>query len=251
MEILQTFDDLNRLGRKGLAVLIDPDKCSNNHLKRLIDTGLECDLDYFVVGGSLILKDQLDQIIRSIKSSCEIPVISFPGNINHLCRYADGILFLSLISGRNPEYLIGQQVQAAPLLKQMDIEVISTGYMIVGNNDTTVAYISNTQPIPLNNISIAVSTALAGEMLGLKTIYLDAGSGAKYPVPYEMINSVKNNISIPLIVGGGIKTQESAVAALSAGADIIVIGNGVEEKLDLLIKISKVINDYNSKLEVH
>ena len=251
MEILQTFDDLNRLGRKGLAVLIDPDKCSNTHLKWLIDTGLKCDLDYFVVGGSLILKDQSELIIRSIKSSCEIPVISFPGNISQLCRYADGILFLSLISGRNPEYLIGQQVQAAPLLKQMDIEVISTGYMIVGNSDTTVAYISNTQPIPLNNISIAVSTALAGEMLGLKTIYLDAGSGAKYPVPYEMINSVKNNISIPLIVGGGIKTQEAAVAALSAGADIIVIGNGVEEKLDLLIKISKVIYDYNSKLEVH
>jgi len=251
MEILQTFDDLNRLGRKGLAVLIDPDKCTNTHLKRLIDTGLKCDLDYFVVGGSLILKDQSELIIRSIKSSCEIPVISFPGNISQLCRYADGILFLSLISGRNPEYLIGQQVQAAPLLKQMDIEVISTGYMIVGNSDTTVAYISNTQPIPLNNISIAVSTALAGEMLGLKTIYLDAGSGAKYPVPYEMINSVKNNISIPLIVGGGIKTQEAAGAALSAGADIIVIGNGVEEKLDLLIKISKVIYDYNSKLEVH
>jgi len=251
MRILQTFDDLNRLGRKGLAVLIDQDKCNNNHLKRLIDTGLECDLDYFVVGGSLILEDQLDSIIGSIKSSCEIPVILFPGNINHLSRHADGILFLSLISGRNPEYLIGQQVQAAPLLKQMDIEVISTGYMIVGNNDTTVAYISNTKPIPLNNNSIAVSTALAGEMLGLKTIYLDAGSGAKYPVPYEMIKSVKNNISIPLIVGGGIKTQEAAVAALSAGADIIVIGNGVEEKFDLLIMISEVINDYNSKLEIH
>ena len=115
----------------------------------------------------------------------------------------------------------------------------------------TVAYISNTKPVPLNNNSIAVSTALAGEMLGLKTIYLDAGSGAKYPVPYEMIKSVKNKISIPLIVGGGIKTQEAAVAALSAGADIIVIGNGVEEKFDLLIMISEVINDYNSKLEIH
>jgi putative glycerol-1-phosphate prenyltransferase len=251
MKILQTFDDLNKLGRKGLAVLIDPDKCDETHLERLIDTGLECELDYFLVGGSLILNDQLESIIQSIKSSCEIPVVTFPGNAYHLCRHADGILFLSLISGRNPEYLIGQQVQAAPLLKQMDVEVISIGYMIVGNNDTTVAYISNTQPIPLNNSAIAVSTALAGEMLGLKSIYLDAGSGAKYPVPYEMIKSVKNNISIPLIVGGGIKTQEAASAALSAGADIIVIGNGVEKKSDLLIKISKVIKDYNSKLEVH
>ncbi len=251
MKILQTFDELNRLGRKGLAVLIDPDKCDTAHLKRLIDTGVECELDYFLVGGSLILNDQLESIIKSIKSSCEIPVVTFPGNAYHLCKHADGILFLSLISGRNPEYLIGQQVQAAPLLKQMDVEVISTGYMIVGNNDTTVAYISNTQPIPLNNSAIAVSTALAGEMLGIKTIYLDAGSGAKYPVPYEMIKSVKNNISIPLIVGGGIKTQEAASAALSAGADIIVIGNGVEKKFDLLIKIAKVINDYNSKLKVH
>jgi putative glycerol-1-phosphate prenyltransferase len=167
-------------------------------------------------------------------------------------KQADAILFLSLISGRNPEFLIGQHVVAAPVLKGSELEILPTGYMLINDSkNSSVAYVSNTTPIPTDKYAIAASTAMAGEMLGMKLIYMDAGSGSSAPIPARMISAVRRKIDVPLIVGGGINTVEKAKESLEAGADIIVIGNAIEKNPDLMIRVSEYIYTKNAALDIH
>ena len=202
-----------------------------------------CGVDYIFVGGSLLINGNLNNCIEKIKSNCKIPVVLFPGNTMQIDKHADAILLLSLISGRNPDLLIGKHVVAAPILKENNLETIATGYMLVeSGNFTTVQYMSNTRPIPAEKNEIAVCTAVAGEMLGLKTIYMDAGSGALNPVSEKMIESVRKNVSIPIIIGGGIRTAERAIATCKAGADIVVVGNAIEKDSELLKTISEAVH---------
>jgi len=243
MKIFSTLNKSSQEGKKRFAVLIDPDKYTLEQLKKLIKISILSGVDFFFFGGSLLTRDQQDLFIKQIKDSCEIPVVLFPGNHFQINTKADGILFLSLISGRNPELLIGKHVIAAPYLKASKLEVIPTGYLLIdGGNRTTVAYMSNTAPIPAEKSEIAVCTALAGELLGLKLIYLDAGSGAKQPVPGTMIKQVKKFISVPLIVGGGIRTPEQASEACRSGADIVVVGNAIEKNINLVTKLSNAVH---------
>ncbi len=230
--------------KKLFAVLIDPDKVTADSLLRTIDASVRAGVDYFLLGGSLLVQDTLNECMDVIKTSCQIPVVLFPGSVLQVKENADAILLLSLISGRNPELLIGQHVVAAPALRASRLEVISTGYMLVdGGKPTTVSYISNTHPIPSDKADIAACTAMAGEMLGLKIIYLDAGSGARHPVPARMIRKVSQQVSVPVIVGGGIRDAAAAREAARAGADLIVVGNAIEEDETLIESIARGIHD--------
>lgn len=219
---------------KMLVVLIDPDKHDDASLMSFLENINQYPPNFILVGGSLVSKS-VNATIEKVKTATKLPVFLFPGNLLQLCDQADGILLLSLISGRNPEYLIGNHVLAAPFLKSTGMEIIPTGYIIVETGSkTAVEYISNTTAIPAGKTDIAVSTAMAGEMLGLKMIYLEGGSGADRPVNKILISEIKKHISIPLIVGGGIRTAIQAKDAYNAGADIIVIGNVLEENAALL-----------------
>ena len=232
-------------GRKSFAVLIDPDKVNLEKFSNLLDLCIQYKADYIFVGGSLITYYVMEEVITKIKDYTNIPVILFPGNSLHINNQADAILLLSLISGRNPEFLIGQHVISAPILRKSGLEILSTGYMLIDSGrQTTVSYISNTTPIPQDKPGIAACTAMAGEMLGLKLTYLDAGSGAMNPVSPEMIAAVRQSVDTPIIVGGGINSIRKAKNALSAGADVIVIGNGIEENIDLLKEIASAVNSY-------
>ena len=242
--IYSDFFAAKNSGSKRFAVLIDPDKMRLGNINSVIESSLDAGVDYFFVGGSLVVNDMLDHVLNSIKKICSIPLILFPGNSFQLSYKADAILFLSLISGRNAELLIGNHVVAAPFLKISPLEIISTGYMLVdGGTMTSVQYMSNTYPIPSNKDDIALCTAVAGEMLGLKQIYLDAGSGATIPVSESMISAVSKSINIPLIVGGGISSPEKAAANAKAGADIIVVGNAIEKRAGLIKEISMAIHE--------
>ncbi|MCC6691642.1 MAG: geranylgeranylglyceryl/heptaprenylglyceryl phosphate synthase [Bacteroidia bacterium] len=226
--------------KKQLAVLIDPDKFDSSDI---IDLANEAGVDYFFVGGSLMVKGNIEQCVRSIKKKSSIPVIIFPGTAMQICNIADGILFISLISGRNADLLIGQHVAAAPYLKQSKLEILSTGYILVDSGrQTTASYISNTTPVPANKSEIAACTAMAGEMLGLSLIYLDAGSGAKKAVSEKMIKRVKQTINVPLLVGGGIRSAEHARKALQAGADMLVVGSAFEKNPELLLSIADAVH---------
>jgi putative glycerol-1-phosphate prenyltransferase len=247
MNIKQHILEAQSKNKKLFAVLIDPDKVEKNSLSALISRAVDAKVDLFFLGGSLLTKDALDEVAKQIKSSCNIPVILFPGNGMQVSKEADAILFLSLISGRNPDLLIGQQVQAAPIVKQSGIEVLSTGYMLIdGGTATTVSYISNTMPIPSNKPDIAACTAMAGELLGLSLFYLDAGSGAKEAIPHNLIQKVKASIQSPIIVGGGIRTASQAIEACKAGADIIVVGNAIEKEPSLLTEIANAIHQVSA-----
>jgi phosphoglycerol geranylgeranyltransferase len=216
-------------GEKRLAILFDPDKLRLEKMGQALDLAVECGVHYFFIGGSLVVNSMLDPLLTNLRERCHIPLVLFPGNSFQLSYRADAILFLSLISGRNPELLIGQHVVAAPFLKMSPLEIISTGYILVdGGVQTSVQYMSNTYPIPASKDDIAVCTALAGEMLGLKIIYLEAGSGAKTPISESMISAVSGAVSVPLIVGGGIRNAEKVAANLRAGADLVVVGNAIE-----------------------
>lgn len=220
--------------KKVFAWLIDPDKCPDDHLASQMAVAGETGVDLIFVGGSLVSM-HVDVLIRKIKALTDIPVVLFPGSPLQLSNEADAVLLLSLISGRNPEYLIGNHVIAAPFLKESGLEIIPTGYMLVnGGEQTSVSYMSNTQPIPADKTDIALATAIAGEMLGLKVIYLDAGSGAHSPVPLEMISVISAAISLPLIVGGGIRSPEDVRNAYESGADVVIVGNAVEDSRLLL-----------------
>src|SRR5437762_12276780 len=223
-KIYKSLEERKKVGHKSFAVLIDPDKVDHVMLDELMELSLTAQVDYFLVGGSLVISNHLDDVVSHIKKNCSIPVILFPGSPTQLSKYADALLYLSLISGRNPELLIGQHVVSAPTVKQSGLEILSTGYMVIdGGAPTTVSYISNASPIPADKNEIAMCTAMAGEMLGMKLIYMDAGSGAKRPINETMIHLVARNISIPLVVGGGISNPEKAYLNCKAGADLIVI----------------------------
>ena len=252
-EILKTLTERRRAGLKSFALLIDPDKIQDSgRLLKLINIAVENKVDFVFIGGSLLTGDNMHQVIELVKHNSQLPVVLFPGSTMHIDVSADAVLFLSLISGRNPDLLIGQQVIAAPILKRSNLEILPTGYMLVdSDNKTTVSYMSNTVPIPANKSSVAVCTAMAGEMLGLKLIYMDAGSGAKFPIHPKMIASVRRAIDIPLIVGGGINSVEKALSSLKAGADMLVVGNGIEQNPNLLIEVSEAINHLNQTLDVH
>ena len=213
----------------------------------LLSLGEQTKIDFWFVGGSLVISSQLDELVRHIKKNTSIPVVLFPGSPSQVTQQADALLYLSLISGRNPELLIGQHVLSAPFVKQSGLEILSTGYIVVdGGAPTTVSYISNAAPIPADKEDIALCTALAGEMLGMKLIYMDAGSGAKQPITTSMIKRVADEISIPLIVGGGIKTPEKAQENCKAGADLIVVGNAIEKEVSLISEMSAAVKNSSS-----
>lgn len=241
--IYQQFVDQKNNKKKAFAVLIDPDKMSDRDIDPLVEQAVAAGVDYFFVGGSLVVVNTVDQNIQRIKSLCDIPVVLFPGSPAQVSKYADALLYLSLISGRNPELLIGQHVISAPMVRASGLEVMPTGYMVIdGGAPTSVSYMANTAPIPSDKGDIALCTAMAGEMLGLKLIYMDAGSGAVNPVREKMIGRVAENISVPLIVGGGIRTPEKAAANCEAGADVIVVGNAIEKDISLLKAISDAVH---------
>ncbi len=236
--------------RKKLALLIDPDKFKT---VTALKNGIAAGIDYILVGGSLLSQGSLQRCVEGIKKITSTPLILFPGSTDQVDPNADGILFLSLISGRNPDNLIGKHVVSAPILKRTSLEVIPTGYMLIdGGSITSASYMSNTIPIPYNKSDIAVCTAMAGEMLGLKLIYLDTGSGAPRHVPENMVKEVKKNIAIPLIAGGGIRTPEDAYNLCTAGADIIVIGTVTEQSPGIISEIASAVHqssDYIASLK--
>lgn len=243
MSVYEAITQKMQQGHKQFAVLVDPDKLSLDEVERLAIRASSAKVDYLFVGGSLLINNQLDQCIKVLKEKSEIPVVLFPGNTLQMSWKADAILFLSLISGRNPEMLIGRHVIAAPYLKLSPLEVLPTGYMLIeSGKPTAVSYMSNSSPIPADKDDIAMCTAMAGEMLGLKLIFLDAGSGALNTVPERMVENVKKSISIPLIIGGGIRTPEHAVAICRAGADMIVIGNALENNHNILDAFAEAIH---------
>ena len=244
MGIYSQIIESKKKGRKLFSILIDPDKQTEESLLKIIKKSKSANVDLFFVGGSLLTNNSLDFCVTIIKENCKIPVILFPGNAMQVNNKSDGILFLSLISGRNPEMLIGNHVITAPVLKESDIEVLSTGYMLIDSGKaTSVSYMSNTTPIPHEKDDIAVCTAIAGEMLGLKMIYMDGGSGAINTVSEKMIASVVKNINAPLIIGGGIKSAKQAKEKCKAGADIIVVGNAIEKDSALIKQIADAIHN--------
>jgi phosphoglycerol geranylgeranyltransferase len=247
--IYQSLTDRKRQSKKSFAVLIDPDKVNDSSVEELIQLSLDAQVDYFLVGGSLVISSYLDECVQLIKRSCHIPVILFPGSPSQVSKYADALLYLSLISGRNPELLIGQHVISAPQVKKSGLEIMSTGYMVIdGGAPTTVSYISNASPLPSDKNEIAMCTAMAGEMLGMKLIYMDAGSGAKRAISETMIQKVSSCIDVPLIVGGGITTAEKAYLNCKAGADVIVVGNAIEKDASLIKEIAAAIHSVPVKV---
>lgn len=243
MNVYQSLQEKKKHGQKSFAILIDPDKISNASLIPLVGLALEAKADYFLVGGSLVVSDNLDTCILTIKEYCSIPIILFPGSPSQISKHADALLYLSLISGRNADLLIGQHVISAPFVKKSGLEIISTGYMVIdGGAPTTVSYISNATPIPADKADIALCTAMAGEMLGKKIIYMDAGSGAKKPITEEMIALVSTNVEVPLVVGGGIRDAEKAYLNCKAGADVIVVGNAIEKDSSLIKEMATAIH---------
>jgi len=222
---------------KLLAILLDPDKIDLNKAETLIEKINQSPATHIFIGGSLVKNNILDELISTIKQNCDLPIVLFPGNPSQISNKADAILFLTLISGRNPDFLIEHQVKAAPVLKQTQLEIISTGYILIeSGTETAVEHVSKTTPLDRNNPELALATAQAGEMLGNKLIYLEAGSGAKQAVPLETIKLVSQNIEIPLIVGGGIIDLQGIQKAYNSGADLVVIGTAFENDVDFFNK---------------
>lgn len=243
--IYTSFRQAKKAQQKKFAVLIDPDKLILKEVDHLVKLATAAQVDFFFLGGSLVVNNQLDAIIERIKKQTSIPVVLFPGSSRQLSYKADALLFLSLISGRNADLLIGKHVESAPFLKISPLEIVSTGYILVdGGVPTSVSYMSNTFPIPADKNSIAVCTAMAGEMLGMKLIYMDAGSGALNPINTTMVQDVATAIDIPLIVGGGIRSPQKALELTKAGADVIVIGNAIEKDPSLLSEVAAAIKSF-------
>lgn len=232
--------------RKQLAVLIDPENIHKaEDVAEVVRAANKASADYIFIGGSLVTHDRIDDVVHEVKSLTTVPVFLFPGGLNQISGFADGILFLSLISGRNPDFLISKQIAAAPLLKELGLEVIPTGYILIGTT-SSASYMSNTTPIPYDKCDIAAATALAGQMLGHKVIYMDAGSGAEKPIAPIMIEEVKRSIDVPLIIGGGVRDFDSAYSALEAGADVLVVGNATESNPQILKEIAGAVRAVNS-----
>ncbi|MCK4421621.1 geranylgeranylglyceryl/heptaprenylglyceryl phosphate synthase [candidate division WOR-3 bacterium] len=237
MNIYQDILEKKRKNELAIAALLDPDSKAIKEIKDTIKILESSKVDYIFVGGSTSWKNDFGEFIREVAHHSSLPVIIFPGSASQISGYADAILFLSLVSGQNPQFLIGEHIRAASILKGMDIEVIPTGYLLIdGGNMTTVEFISGTKPIPQNKPEIAWSIAYASELLGMKLIYLECGSGAKRSVNNALIKSVRNYINIPLIVGGGIRSREEIEEKHKAGADIVVVGNALEDDPEFLTR---------------
>jgi phosphoglycerol geranylgeranyltransferase len=236
---MAVYEQLNR-SKPGILALFDPDRVSLDQVGTL--TKLVCDngVKGILIGSSLLVSPHFDKFVCAVKDNTKCPVILFPGGSHQVCSCADAIFFLSLLSGRNPEFLIGEQVKAVFLIRDCDLEVIPVGYILIeSGNFTAVEYISNTKPIPRSKHEIAVAHALAGQYFGMKCIYLEAGSGAQNPVPDEMIMKVKKNISIPLIVGGGLRDHDNVKKAFDAGADFVVLGSVIEHSQQKFVDIMR------------
>lgn len=239
---MKIIDKIKKKERQLYAVLIDPDRLFQENLQKIIDYGRRGMYDFIFIGGSLV-NNSTEDVISQIKSEINIPVILFPGNPSQFSEKADAILFLSLISGRNPEFLIGHHVNSAQKIKKSNIEVIPTGYILIQSDKvSSTEYITNTKPIPANKPEIVVSTALAGELLGMKLIYIEGGSGASNSVNQKIITEVKKNVSLPIIVGGGIKNTEDFKMVAQSGADLIVVGTAIEQNPDLIPNFYKILN---------
>ncbi len=227
-------------GEKKFVPLVDPDKFTSAGIKKVANFSEKAGVAFIFFGGSLVTKNKNLEFLKILKENCSVPIILFPGNQYQILEEADGILLLSLISGRNAEMLIGNHVIAAPVLKASGLDIIPTGYILIdGGKPTAVSYMSNSTPIPYDKDDIACCTALAGEMLGMRLIYLDCGSGAINPASTSMIQKIKKTIALPLIIGGGIRTVRQAEIIWNAGADVVVVGNAIEENPDLILKIAE------------
>lgn len=236
MTIFESLIKIKQEKGAGYLVLLDPDKWEKSEMIEMARMAEESGVDAILMGGSLLLSASLDEIIQAIKAKIHIPVIIFPGSLVQISKFADAIFFLSLISGRNSNYLIGEQIQAAPLIKAFNIEPISVGYMLIESGRITSAeFMSNSRPIPRDKLDIVKATALAAQYLGMKMVYLEAGSGADQSVPDDMIRAVMDYTNLPIIVGGGIRTPEEAQRKAKAGAAFVVTGNILENKHNSLM----------------
>lgn len=244
--LLNKINEASKLKLKQLAILVDPDKCDENYIIALTEKAASIGAHYFFVGGSLLSDGDLNATVQLLKEHSNLPIILFPGSSSQIAPAADGILFLSLLSSRNPEMLIGQQVIAAPYLRKTNLEVLSTAYLLIDSGTaTTASYMSNSTPIPQEKSEIAACTALAGAYMGMKLIYLDGGSGAKYPVPAKMIAKVREYVDQTIIVGGGINNFEKAKTAYEAGADLLVIGNAFEKEENFSQELANYLIEVN------
>ncbi len=243
MSVYQKLLNVRDQKGAGFLVLLDPDRMSVQEIVDLARKSEQGGADGFLVGSSLLLSTRFDEAVKEIKAHVKVPVTIFPGNANQVSRHADAILFLSLISGRNPHLLIGEQVKAAPAIREFGLEPIPTGYMLIESGaPTSVQFMSDTQPIPRNKPDIVKAHALAAEYLGMKMVFLEAGSGAENPVPDNIVREVKNFISIPIIVGGGIKDPDVAHSKVKSGAGFVVIGNFLEEDDSLIREFAEAIH---------
>ncbi len=246
--ILPRLRRLKAEGSSAFAVLADPDKIAPSEMPALASLCNDARVDYLLLGGSLVVMHQMDACIQRFKAESDIPVILFPGSPAQVTPYADALLYLSLISGRNAELLIGQHVVSAPAVKASGLEVMSTGYMVIdGGVPTTVSYMSHSAPIPANKPDIALCTAWAGELLGHHLLYMDAGSGARHPVSAEMIQKVSGHTDIPLFVGGGMRTPDAVFAAADAGATVVVVGNAIEQDPLLIRDLAAAVHSVEKK----
>ncbi|MEX1383367.1 geranylgeranylglyceryl/heptaprenylglyceryl phosphate synthase [Lutibacter sp.] len=234
--ILAHIHKSSKKGEKLLAILLDPDKTTISEIPSISKRIENLKANFIFVGGSFVEKGITDIFVQKLKEFTNISIVLFPGDYSQVTNNADALLFLSLLSGRNPEYLIEQQIKAVPFLKNSSLEIIPTGYILIdGGTNSSVLKVSKTTAIPQNNIDLAVATAVAGMYKGKQLIYLEAGSGAKFPVNSGLISAVKKNINIPLIVGGGIRTKEQLNNAYKSGADVVVIGTAFENNINLSI----------------
>lgn len=239
--MLGQLEQARHQNKRLFSLLIDPDKVGSVELERLVASAHRSGVDMLFIGGSLLMKNTLFDCVQIIKANTDIPVVLFPGDNMQVVPNADAILLLSVISGRNAEMLIGKHVVAAPSLKNSGLEIIPTGYMLVDSGKpTTASYMSNTVPLPHDKDDIAACTAMAGEMLGLRTIFLDGGSGALNSVSESMVKRVSEHVNVPIIVGGGLKTPEMAKARFDAGATVVVVGNAIEKDGSLLSEMASV-----------
>lgn len=230
--IYNQFVEAKQNKQKLLAILLDPDKINFNTLEQTCQKIKQSGATHIFVGGSTVVDGLTEKVVLAIKQYISLPIVLFPGGYNQITSYADALLFLSLISGQNPEFLIGQHIKAAPILSEMNLEVIATSYILIdGGNDTTVARVSQTKPICKSDLELIYATALAGEFLGHKLTYLEAGSGAKYSISPKIVQKIGSKLSHPLIVGGGIRSISEIKKIHDAGADIVVIGTAFEQNI--------------------
>jgi phosphoglycerol geranylgeranyltransferase len=239
MKFKELIKQLGTARKPLLAVLIDPDKF-NPELVKLSD---ECGVDCFLVGGSKLEKGSIDKTITDIKRISKLPVVLFPGDETQLSKRADGLLLLSLLSGRNPDYLIEKHIAAAPVIKKMKLDYLSTAYLLIdGGKASTTQKVTKTEPLNPSNVTYIVNTVIAAEQLGFKAVYLEAGSGAKTNVSPRLVKKIKGQISIPIIIGGGINSPEKMKRAIDSGANMIVVGNALEKNVYLVTKLSAILN---------